>query len=54
MPPRSAARASNACKGKSACNSAANGCAGQNGCKGKGWIETTEKECKDKGGKVLK
>jgi len=44
----------NACKGKSACHSAANGCAGQNGCKGKGWIETSEKECKDKGGKILK
>jgi hypothetical protein len=44
----------NACKGKSACHSAANACAGQNGCKGKGWIEATEKECKDKGGKVVK
>jgi hypothetical protein len=44
----------NACKGKGSCHSAANACAGQNSCKGKAWIETTEKECKDKGGKVLK
>jgi hypothetical protein len=44
----------NACKGKSACHTATNGCAGQNSCKGKGWVMATEKECKDKGGKVLK
>jgi hypothetical protein len=44
----------NACKGKSACHTATNGCAGQNSCKGKGWIVVTEKECKDKGGTVLK
>jgi hypothetical protein len=44
----------NSCKGKSSCHSASNGCAGQNGCKGKGWVELSEKECKDKGGKVAK
>ena len=43
----------NACKGKAACKSAKNGCAGQNGCKGQGWVESSEKECKDKGGKVV-
>ena len=42
----------NSCKGKSACHSASNACAGQNSCKGKGWLEMSEKECKDKGGKV--
>jgi hypothetical protein len=30
----------NACKGQSACKSAANACKGQNACKGKGFIET--------------
>ncbi len=45
----------NGCKGKGACHSAgANACAGKNECKGKGWVEATEKECKDKGGKVEK
>jgi hypothetical protein len=44
----------NSCKGKSACHGAANACAGQNSCKGKGWIEVSEKECKDKGGKIAK
>ncbi len=44
----------NACRGKSACSSASNGCSGQNGCKGKGWIELSEKDCKAKGGKVVK
>jgi hypothetical protein len=43
----------NECKGKSACNTAKNGCSGQNACKGQGWVYSTEKECKDKGGKVL-
>jgi len=43
----------NSCKGKAACAGAANGCAGKNGCKGKGWVEATEKECKDKGGTVV-
>ena len=44
----------NECKGKSACNTAKNACAGQNACKGQGWVFSTEKECKDKGGKVIK
>jgi uncharacterized membrane protein len=45
----------NECKGKSACHGNGNACVGQNTCKGKGWIEVqSEKECKDKGGKVLK
>jgi hypothetical protein len=44
----------NACKGKSACQTAKNGCAGQNECKGQGWLKVTEKVCKDKGGVVQK
>ena len=40
-------------QGKGACNTAKNACSGQNSCKGQGWINSTEKECKDKGGKVL-
>lgn len=45
----------NACKGKGACHSKENACAGKNGCKGKGWTNVqTEKECTDKGGKVVK
>lgn len=43
----------NACKGQSECKTATNACKGQNSCKGKGFISTTEKECADKGGKVL-
>ena len=43
----------NSCKGKGACQGAANSCAGQNGCKGKGWVEVTAKECKDKKGTVI-
>jgi hypothetical protein len=39
--------------GKGACASAANNCKGHNTCKGKGWLEVTEKECKDKKGTVL-
>ncbi len=42
----------NSCKGTGSCAGAKNGCAGKNGCKGEGWVEVTEKECKDKGGKV--
>ena len=30
----------NACKGQSACKSAANACKGQNACKGKGFVNT--------------
>jgi hypothetical protein len=44
----------NGCKGQGACHSAANSCKGENACKGKGWVEAkSEKECKDKGGKVV-
>jgi len=42
----------NECKGHGSCKSANNACKGQNGCKGQGMTETTEKDCKDKGGKV--
>jgi uncharacterized membrane protein len=42
----------NSCAGKGSCHSASNSCAGKNGCHGKGWVEMSEKECKDKGGKV--
>ena len=44
----------NACKGQSACKSAANSCKGQNACKGQGWSEaSTSLECGQKGGKIL-
>jgi len=43
----------NSCKGKGSCQGAANSCAGKNPCKGIGWVSTTAKECKDKGGKIL-
>ena len=44
----------NSCAGKGSCASADNNCAGKNGCGGKGWSHTaSEKECTDKGGKVL-
>jgi len=43
----------NSCKGQGSCAGADNACKAQNSCKGKGWVETkSEKECKDKGGKV--
>ncbi len=35
----------NACKGKSACKTAANDCAGKNACKGKGFLSMTKAEC---------
>lgn len=35
----------NACKGQSACGSAANSCHGMNSCKGKGWVEMSKAEC---------
>ncbi|MEW6776867.1 MAG: hypothetical protein AB1405_11270 [Bdellovibrionota bacterium] len=45
----------NECKGKGACAGADNTCAGKNACKGKGVLKVgTEKECTDKGGKVVK
>jgi uncharacterized membrane protein len=44
----------NACKGQGACAGASNACKSHNACKGQGWVETkTEKECTDKGGKVV-
>ena len=43
----------NSCKGHGSCHSADNACAGHNACKGKGWIEVSEEECKEKGGKEL-
>ena len=44
----------NSCKGTGACAGGGHGCGGQNGCKGQGWTATkTEKECTDKGGKVV-
>ena len=42
----------NDCKGKGSCKSAKNDCKGQNACKGKSFAELTEKECREKGGKV--
>jgi hypothetical protein len=45
----------NECKGKGGCKGAGNECKGKNGCKGKGWVDMkTDKECTDKGGKVVK
>jgi hypothetical protein len=44
----------NACKGKSECKTASNACKGMNACKGKGMMTMSEKECKDKGGKIEK
>ena len=43
----------NACKGTGACAGAGHSCAGKNGCKGQGTVKSSEKECKDKGGKVV-
>lgn len=40
----------NACKGKTACATSANGCAGRNSCKGKGWIKLAPDDCKAQGG----
>ena len=35
----------NACKGKSACQTATSACQGQNSCKGKGYVMLTKAEC---------
>ena len=35
----------NACKGKSACQTASSACQGQNSCKGKGYVMLTKAEC---------
>ncbi len=42
----------NACKGQSACKTAASSCKGKNGCKGKGFMMLSDAACKAKGGKV--
>jgi hypothetical protein len=44
----------NSCKGTSACHSEKNSCAGNNTCKAKGWLKTSEKECKEKKGTFKK
>ncbi|MFQ5876996.1 MAG: hypothetical protein ACE5JH_04800 [Acidobacteriota bacterium] len=47
----------NSCKGHGECGApdGSHSCAGKNQCKGKGWVKVkSEKECKEKGGKVLK
>lgn len=49
----------NGCAGQGECAAKAsdgaelNACGGQNACSGKGWIETDEPECKQRGGEVL-
>lgn len=43
----------NSCKGAGACAGAGHACGGKNGCKGQGVVKSTEKECKEKGGKVV-
>lgn len=44
----------NACKGQGSCAGADNACKAQNSCKGQGWVEAkSEKECRDRGGKVV-
>jgi hypothetical protein len=43
----------NACKGQSACKTAASACKGMNACKGQGWVESKDKDaCTKSGGKV--
>lgn len=44
----------NACKGQGSCAGPGHACGGQNACKGQGHTRTTAKDCKDKGGKVVK
>jgi len=43
----------NACKGQSACKSAANACKARNNCKGQGWLRLSEQACSEKGGTAL-
>jgi hypothetical protein len=43
----------NSCKGAGACAGAGHACAGKNGCKGQGVVKSTDKECKEKGGKIV-
>lgn len=42
----------NACKGQSACKTAASSCAGKNACKGKGYLLMEKDDCLAKGGKL--
>ena len=42
----------NACKGQSACKTAASSCKGLNSCKGQGFVDLTSAECESAGGKV--
>ena len=44
----------NACKGQSACKSAANACKGLNACKGQGFSAMSDKKCASVGGKFVK
>ena len=41
----------NACKGLNSCKGANNACKGQGSCKGTGFVEMTEDQCKQIGGK---
>jgi uncharacterized membrane protein len=45
----------NSCSGKGECGApdGSHDCAGKNSCKGKGWVKASEKDCKEKGGKIL-
>ena len=43
----------NACKGQGSCAGEGHSCGGQNACKGKGVTQTSEADCKAKGGKVV-
>jgi hypothetical protein len=42
----------NECAGHGSC-AGPNGCAGKNSCKGQGFLEVSEQECMQKGGKVV-
>ena len=42
----------NACKGQGACGGKGHSCAGTNACKGQGFIEISEDECVEKGGRL--
>ena len=41
------------CKGAGACSGVGHACAGKNACKGEGIVKSTDKECKEKGGKIV-
>ncbi len=44
----------NACKGNSSCKTASSSCKGQNACKGQGFVDLTEGQCTQLGGKFEK